>query len=58
MPKVHGPALTVGEVRIALADDHVHMLLLVEEGRLLGTVVRGDVRRRPFGPNRRWGSRP
>ena len=40
---MHGAALTVGEVRTALADDHVHMLLLVEGGRLLGTVVRGDV---------------
>jgi CBS domain-containing protein len=42
-PKVHGPALTIGEVRTAFADGHVHMLLLVDEGRLLGTVVRGDV---------------
>lgn len=42
-PKVHGPALTIGEVRTAFADDHVHMVLVVEDGRLLGTLVRGDV---------------
>ena len=42
-PKVHGPALTVGECRVALDDDHVHLLLLVEDGRLLGTLARGDV---------------
>jgi CBS domain-containing protein len=42
-PKVHGPSLTVGELRAAFADDHVHMLLLVDAGRLLGTAVRGDV---------------
>jgi CBS domain-containing protein len=42
-PKVDGPSLTVGDYHAALADDHVHMLLLVEDGRLLGTLVRGDV---------------
>jgi CBS domain-containing protein len=42
-PKVDGPSLTVGDYHAAFADDHVHMLLLVEEGRLLGTLVRGDV---------------
>jgi CBS domain-containing protein len=41
-PKVHGPSLTVGEVRAAFADDHVHMVLLVDGGRLLGTLLRGD----------------
>jgi CBS domain-containing protein len=42
-PKVHGPSLTAGELRRAFADDHVHMVLVVAEGRLLGTLVRGDV---------------
>jgi|GraSoiStandDraft_4_1057263.scaffolds.fasta_scaffold786611_2 CBS domain-containing protein len=42
-PKVHAPSLTVAELRVALADDHVHMLLLVDEGRLVGTAERGDV---------------
>jgi CBS domain-containing protein len=42
-PRVHAPSLTVGELRAALADDHVHMLLLVDDGRLVGTAERGDV---------------
>ena len=42
-PKVDGPSLTVADYRAACADDHVHILLLVENGRLLGTLVRGDV---------------
>lgn len=43
VPKIHGPALTVGECREAFSDDHVHMLLLVEDRRLVGTVVREDL---------------
>lgn len=42
-PKVHGPSLTVGDCHVAFADDHVHMVLVVDDGRLLGTLVRGDV---------------
>src|SRR4051794_23051671 len=42
-PKVHGPELTVAELHGVFADDHVHMVVLVEGGRLLGTLVRGDV---------------
>jgi CBS domain-containing protein len=42
-PKVHGTAVSVGELRGAFADDHVQMLLLVDDGRLLGTLVRGDL---------------
>jgi CBS domain-containing protein len=41
-PKVYGPSLTIGELRAAFADDHVHMLLVVDGGRLMGTLVRGD----------------
>jgi CBS domain-containing protein len=41
-PKVHAPSTTVGEVRAEFADGHVHMVLLVEGGRLVGTLVRGD----------------
>lgn len=43
VPKVHAPSLTVGECYAAFADDHVHMVLLVEDGRLIGTLVRGDI---------------
>jgi CBS domain-containing protein len=41
-PKVFGPSLTVGELRAAFADDHVHMLLVVDGRRLVGALVRGD----------------
>lgn len=43
VPKVHGPGLTVRECRAVFDDDHIHMVLLVEDGRLLGTLVRGDL---------------
>jgi predicted transcriptional regulator len=42
-PKVHAPSLTVGDCAAAFADDHVHMVLLVEDNRLIGTLARGDV---------------
>lgn len=43
LPKTMGPRATLAEARAALADDHVHMLLLTEGGRLLGTLVAGDL---------------
>ena len=43
LPKTMGPRATVAEARAAFADDHVHMLLLTEGGRLLGTLVAGDL---------------
>ena len=43
LPKTLGPSATVAEARAALADDHVHMLLLTEHGRLLGTLVPTDL---------------
>lgn len=42
-PQLHGPDTTVAQARSALLDDHVHMLLLTEGGRLLGTLVRDDL---------------
>ena len=42
-PKIHPPSLTVGESQAVFTDEHVHMLLLVENGRLLGTIVRDDL---------------
>lgn len=42
-PKTLGRATSVAEARTAFADDHVHMLLLVEGGRLLGTLDRDDL---------------
>ena len=43
LPKTMSPRATVAEARAAFADDHVHMLLLTEGGRLLGTLVAGDL---------------
>lgn len=48
-PKVHPSAsTTVAAARSALADDHVHMVLLVDETmRLVGTVIRDDLPEAP-----------
>lgn len=43
LPKTMGQRATVAEARTAFAGDHVHMLLLTEDGRLLGTLVAGDL---------------
>jgi CBS domain-containing protein len=44
LPKTLGPATSVAQARAALADDHVHMLLIIDgDGRLLGTLVRDDL---------------
>jgi CBS-domain-containing membrane protein len=43
-PKVSPSDSRVGDVRALLADDHVHMVLLVDaDGRLVGTVVGDDL---------------
>ena len=42
-PKTMPPDATVAQARGALADDHVHMLLITAEGRLVGTLVRDDL---------------
>lgn len=46
-PKTCGPATTVGQARAAFADDHVHALLVVDDGRLLAVVERADLPGRP-----------
>jgi CBS domain-containing protein len=43
LPKTLGPRATLAEARAAFEDDHVHMLLLTEGGRLLGTLLRTDL---------------
>jgi CBS domain-containing protein len=43
LPKTMSPQATVADARAALADDHVHMLLLTADGRLLGTLVARDL---------------
>lgn len=43
LPKTLAATVTVSAARAALEDDHVHMLLLTDDGRLLGTLVRSDL---------------
>jgi CBS domain-containing protein len=38
-----GLRATVAEARAAFADEHVHMLLLTDNGRLLGTLIARDL---------------
>lgn len=42
-PKTLPAGTSVEQARACFADDHVHMLLLTESGRLLGTLVRDDL---------------
>jgi CBS domain-containing protein len=50
-PKVLPAAATVGEARTALADDHVHALLVVDDGLLLAVVEREDLEGRTVAPD-------
>src|SRR6185437_16809922 len=43
-PELHGPGTTVAELRELFLDDHVHVALLVDGGRLLAVVEPGDLR--------------
>jgi CBS domain-containing protein len=43
LPKTLPVDISVAKARACFADDHVHMLLLTESGRLLGTLVRDDL---------------
>jgi predicted transcriptional regulator len=42
-PRVHRPSSTVAELRAFFSDDHVHMALLVEGQKLVGTIERADL---------------
>lgn len=42
-PKTLPATASVAEARAALLDDHVHVVLIVEDGTLLGTVERLDL---------------
>lgn len=44
-PHLHPATLTVAGARAALEDSHVHLLLLVEDDVLRGTVTRDDLDR-------------
>jgi CBS-domain-containing membrane protein len=39
----HPAGATIGDAREFFSDDHKHLMLLVADGRLLGTVVRSDL---------------
>ena len=45
-PTVHPASLTVADARELFCDDHMHMALLVDAGRLVATVERSDLERR------------
>jgi CBS domain-containing protein len=42
-PTVYGPETTVGELRAFFRDDHVHIALLVDAGKLVAAVDRADL---------------
>ncbi|WP_340681428.1 CBS domain-containing protein [Amycolatopsis coloradensis] len=42
-PKTSPADILVDQARACFADDHVHMLLLTESGRLIGTLLRTDL---------------
>src|SRR5262245_36672064 len=42
-PYLHGLRTTVGEVRAFFRDDHVHMALVVDSGKLVAAVERPDL---------------
>jgi hypothetical protein len=42
-PKTHQHDATIETIRAALADPHVHMILLTRHGVLHGTLVRDDI---------------
>ncbi|HEY3465329.1 MAG TPA: CBS domain-containing protein [Amycolatopsis sp.] len=50
LPKTLPVDTSVAQARACFADDHVHMLLLTEAGRLLGTLLREDLDEAADGP--------
>jgi hypothetical protein len=42
-PTVHDWRATVGELKALFLDDHIHMALLLEDGRLVSAVEPGDL---------------
>lgn len=43
LPKTLSADTCLADARAALCDDHVHMLLLTDRGRLVGTLLRSDL---------------
>ncbi len=50
-PVTHPPQTTVGQAWVALENPHRHLVLLVDDGRLLGTLDRADLRGLAAGPD-------
>lgn len=46
-PKLVSAAITAGGAEHHFSDDHVHMLLLVDDSQLIGTLIRTDLQKRP-----------
>lgn len=42
-PTMHGPSTTVAQLHAFFSDDHVHIALLVEGQKLVGTIERADL---------------
>jgi hypothetical protein len=42
-PRIHPLSATVGDMRELFLDDHIHMALIVESGRLVAAVQRVDL---------------
>jgi CBS domain-containing protein len=43
IPKIHGMDTSLEDIRSLFEDDHVHMALIVAEGRLITTIERSDL---------------
>jgi CBS domain-containing protein len=43
VPKTHGMGTPLEDIRSLFEDDHVHMALIVAEGRLITTIERSDL---------------
>jgi CBS domain-containing protein len=56
-PKTCPPTTTVDEARAMLLDDHVHALLVVENGQLLAVVERADLTFAPDDARARYAGR-
>ncbi|MBB1159555.1 MULTISPECIES: CBS domain-containing protein [Amycolatopsis] len=54
LPKTLPAHASVAEARACFADDHVHLLLFTDSGRLLGTLVREDLDDSACGPALRY----
>jgi CBS domain-containing protein len=56
-PRISGPATTVAEVRELFRDDHLHAVLVADEGQLVSVVERPDISAAPPDAPARWSGR-